>query len=86
MRLCAAGALAYASYAMCRSPVLPLFARSLGAGPRALGFVSGASTLTGIFLKLPAGAISDAIGRRALLIAGARYSRCCRSRISRSAA
>jgi MFS family permease len=31
----------------------------------------GASTLTGVFLKLPAGALSDLFGRRRLLIAGA---------------
>jgi hypothetical protein len=31
VRLCAAGFLAYCSYAMCRSPLLPLFARELGA-------------------------------------------------------
>lgn len=30
----------------------------------------GASTLTGVFLKLPAGALSDLFGRRRLLIAG----------------
>jgi MFS family permease len=31
----------------------------------------GASTLTGIFVKLPAGALSDLLGRRRLLLAGA---------------
>ena len=31
----------------------------------------GASTLTGVFLKLPAGALSDLLGRRRLLFAGA---------------
>jgi MFS family permease len=31
----------------------------------------GASTLTGVFLKLPAGALSDLFGRRRLLVAGA---------------
>lgn len=70
-RLCAAGGLAYCSYAMCRSPVLPLFARQLGASPQAIGFLVGASTLTGVCLKLPAGALSDVVGRRALLVAGA---------------
>jgi MFS family permease len=71
VRLCAAGFLAYCSYAICRTPLLPLFARELGADAPLVGFVVGASTLTGIFLKLPAGAWSDILGRRTLLIAGA---------------
>ena len=70
-RLCAAGFVAYCSYAICRTPLLPLFARDLGAGPSLVGFVMGASTLTGIFLKLPAGASSDILGRRPLLVSGA---------------
>ena len=70
-RLCAAGFVAYCSYAMCRTPLLPLFARELGAGPVLVGFVMGASTLTGVVVKLPAGALSDLLGRRRLLLAGA---------------
>jgi MFS family permease len=54
---------------MCRSPVLPLFARQLGASPELVGFVVGASTLTGIFLKFPAGTLSDVIGRKTMLLA-----------------
>ena len=42
-----------------------------GAGPSLVGLVMGASTLTGIFVKLPAGALSDLLGRRRLLLAGA---------------
>lgn len=71
VRLCAAGAFAYCSYAMCRSPLLPLFARELGASASMIGLVVGASTLTGIVVKLPAGVWSDILGRRALLVAGA---------------
>lgn len=70
IRLCAAGFLAYCSYAICRTPLLPLFARELGADAPMVGFILGASTLTGIVLKLPAGAWSDVLGRRPLLIAG----------------
>jgi DHA1 family multidrug resistance protein-like MFS transporter len=70
-RLCAAAFVAYCSYAICRTPLLPLLARELGAGPSLVGFVMGASTLTGIFVKLPAGALSDLFGRRRLLLAGA---------------
>ena len=71
VRLCIAAFLAYASYAICRTPLLPLFARDLGADPPLVGVVMGASTLTGVFVKLPAGALSDVVGRRALLVAGA---------------
>jgi DHA1 family multidrug resistance protein-like MFS transporter len=71
VQLCTAGALAYCSYAMCRSPLLPLFARELGADARLIGLIVGASTLTGIVVKLPAGAWSDVVGRRALLVTGA---------------
>jgi MFS transporter, DHA1 family, multidrug resistance protein len=71
VRLCAAGLLAYCSYAICRSPLLPLFARDLGADAPLIGFIVGASTLTGVALKLPAGAWSDIVGRRALLVTGA---------------
>jgi MFS family permease len=70
VRLCASGFVAYCSYAICRTPLLPLFARELGAGPSLIGFVMGASTLTGIALKLPAGTLSDVFGRRRLLLAG----------------
>jgi MFS transporter, DHA1 family, multidrug resistance protein len=71
VRLCAAGFVAYCSYSICRAPLLPLFARGLGADPAVIGFVMGASTLTGILVKLPAGAWSDVLGRRPLLVAGA---------------
>jgi DHA1 family multidrug resistance protein-like MFS transporter len=70
-RLCVAAGLAYASYSICRTPLLPLFAQALGAGPAMVGLVVGASTVTGILVKLPAGALSDVLGRRRLLVAGA---------------
>ena len=71
VRLATASFLAYTSYALCRTPLLPLFARALGAGPSLIGLVMGASTLTGVFVKLPAGALSDLLGRRRLLLTGA---------------
>jgi DHA1 family multidrug resistance protein-like MFS transporter len=71
VRLCVAASFAYCSYAMCRSPLLPLFARELGADARLIGVIVGASTVTGILVKLPAGAWSDIVGRRALLVTGA---------------
>jgi MFS transporter, DHA1 family, multidrug resistance protein len=71
VRLSAVAFVAYCSYSICRTPLLPLFARELGAEPALIGFVVGASTLTGIVVKLPAGAWSDLLGRRPLLLAGA---------------
>ena len=68
--LCTVGFFARLSYALARSPVLPLFALSLGAGPEAIGFAVGISTVTGIFFKLPAGALSDIIGRKRTMLIG----------------
>ena len=68
--LCSVGFLARFSYALARNPVLPLFALFLGAGPEAIGLAVGISTVTGIFFKLPAGALSDIIGRRRTMLAG----------------
>ena len=68
--LCLVGFLARFSYALARSPVLPLFALYLGAGPEAIGVIVGISTVTGIFFKLPAGALSDHLGRNRTLLAG----------------
>jgi len=68
--LCSVGFFARLSYALARSPVLPLFALALGAGPEAIGFAVGVSTVTGIFFKLPAGALSDIIGRRRTMLIG----------------
>lgn len=70
MALCTVGFFARLSYSLARSPVLPLFALYLGAGPEAIGFAVGISTITGIFFKLPAGALSDIIGRRRTLLMG----------------
>jgi len=68
--LLAAGLAARLSYSLARSPVLPLFAVYLGAGPEAVGLVVGISTVTGIFFKLPSGALSDIIGRRRTMLLG----------------
>ena len=68
--LCLVNFLARFSYALARNPVLPLFALTLGAGPEAVGWAVGVSTVTGIFFKLPSGALSDVIGRRRAMLAG----------------
>lgn len=56
---------------MCRSPLLPLLARQLGASAPMVGVVVAASTVTGVLLKLPAGTWSDVIGRVPLLVTAA---------------
>lgn len=68
--LCTVGFFARMSYSLARSPVLPLFALYLGAGPEAIGFAVGISTVTGIFFKLPAGALSDVVGRKKTMLIG----------------
>ncbi|HVB15698.1 MAG TPA: MFS transporter [Stellaceae bacterium] len=59
------------SYQMARSPVLPRFAESLGAAPELIGLIVAASTITGVLFKLPAGTLSDLLGRRRLMLLGA---------------
>jgi len=68
--LCGVGIFCFISYNLVRMPVLALFAQSLGAGPETIGLVVSVSTLTGVFLKLPSGALSDIYGRRILLRLG----------------
>ena len=70
MLICTVGIFCFISYNMVRMPVLSLFAESLGAGPERIGFIVSISTLTGVFLKLPSGALSDIYGRRFLLQIG----------------
>jgi MFS transporter, DHA1 family, multidrug resistance protein len=68
--LCFSGFFAKASYALARTPVLALFAASFGVGPEAIGFAVAISTITGVFFKMPAGVISDIIGRRKTMLIG----------------
>lgn len=68
--LCGIGTFCFISYNLVRMPVLALFAESLGAGPEAIGVVVSVSTLTGVIMKLPGGALSDLYGRRILMRTG----------------
>ena len=68
--LCTIGVLCFISYNMVRMPVLALFAEYLGASPERIGVIVSVSTLTGVVLKLPSGALSDIYGRRILLRIG----------------
>ena len=65
-----AGFLARFGYQMARSPVLPRFAQDLGAAPALLGLIVAASTVTGMVIKLPAGALSDLLGRKRMMLLG----------------
>lgn len=60
-------------YQMARSPVLPAFAADLGAAPELIGIIFAASTITGVFFKLPAGALSDVLGKKRMLVLGALF-------------
>lgn len=70
LTLVLAGFLARFGYQMARSPVLPRFAQDLGAAPEMIGVIVAASTVTGVLVKLPAGALSDVLGRKRMMILG----------------
>jgi MFS family permease len=63
------GGLAILSSTMSKTPVLPLFAASLGASPAEIGWIVVASTIPGILVSFPAGALSDFLGQRRVLLA-----------------
>jgi MFS family permease len=71
--LCLVGFSARLGYQMARPPVLPRFAAELGADAWLIGLIVGASTLTGVFIKFPAGALSDVLGRRRMLLLGTAF-------------
>ncbi len=68
--LCVVGLCCFVSYDMVRRPALALLADSLGANPFMVGMMVALSTVTGIFLKLPMGLLSDVLNRQRLMIGG----------------
>src|SRR5688572_14567923 len=66
--IAATGALAIFSSTLSKTPVLPLFASDLGATPVEIGWIVIASTIPGILISFPAGAISDFFGKRRVII------------------
>ncbi|MBI5847276.1 MAG: MFS transporter [Nitrospirae bacterium] len=66
--LCLTGFLAIFSSTISKSPVLPLFATHLGAGPSGVGMVAAVSAFTGIIASIPAGMLSDRWGRKRMLV------------------
>ena len=73
LALVLAGFLARFGYQMARSPVLPRFAQDLGATPELIGVIVAASTVTGVVIKLPAGALSDVLGRKRMMLLGCAF-------------
>lgn len=69
-KITSADFIARTAYQMGKTPLLPLFAASLGAGSAFLGLIVSVSTLTGMCLKPLIGALSDRSGRRQWLLAG----------------
>jgi len=70
LMLCVMGFFAILSSTMSKNPVLNPFAKFLGV-PEAdplLGFIAAASTIPGILVSLPAGKLSDIIGRKKILL------------------
>ena len=66
--LCFMGAFAIFSSTMSKSPTLSWFSKFLGANDFEVGLIAAASTVTGIFVNVTAGSLSDIYGRRKLLI------------------
>lgn len=69
--LCTSGVFAIFSSTISKSPVLPLFTAYLGANPTGVGIIAAVSAFTGIVASIPAGMLSDKIGRRKMLILSA---------------
>ena len=67
--IAAIGALAILSSTLSKSPVLPLFAASLNASPAEIGWIVIASTIPGILISFPVGALSDHLGKRCIILA-----------------
>ena len=66
--LCTTGLFAIFSSTISKSPVLPLFTSYLGADLAKVGVVAAVSAFTGIVASIPAGILSDRLGRRRMLI------------------
>ncbi len=59
-----------------RIPVVPLFARSLGATTAQVGIINGTFLLMAGLLSLPLGMLSDRIGRKLLILTGLLIASC----------
>jgi len=66
--LCATGLFAIFSSTISKSPVLPMFATYLGADPSGVGLIAAVSAFAGVVFSIPAGMVSDRIGKRKMLL------------------
>jgi MFS family permease len=71
LTLCALGGFAIFSSTMSKNPALPLFTKSLGVSTSTIGLIAAASTVVGILVSLPAGVLSDVIGRKRVIMLAA---------------
>ncbi len=62
------GALAIFSSTISKSPILPIFAKSLGASGAQTGWIASASTIPGILVSYLAGDLADCFGYKKILI------------------
>ncbi|MCX8070795.1 MAG: MFS transporter [Thermodesulfovibrionales bacterium] len=65
--ICISGFFAIFSSTISKSPVLPLYAVYLGANSADVGLIASVSAFTGILVSIPAGMLSDKIGRKKML-------------------
>jgi MFS family permease len=70
LRITSADFIVRSAYQMGKTPLLPIFAATLGADGAFLGFIVSVSTLTGLVLKPFVGILSDRWGRRLWLLVG----------------
>ncbi len=69
--LCLIGFFGIFSTTISKNPVLPLFAKSLGADTSLLGILSALSPLAGILFSFPVGFLADKLGKKKLLLVAA---------------
>lgn len=62
------GALAIFSSTISKSPILPIFAKSLGANGVQIGWIASASTIPGILISYIAGDLADRFGYKKILV------------------
>ncbi len=70
IQMTSADLLVRSAYQMGKTPLLPIFAATLGASGPFLGLIVAVSTCTGMVLKPLVGLLSDRWGRRSWLLAG----------------